>query len=97
MEIIYHRLFQRDINGAVKYYDGEGGTKLGDRFFAEVEAAVKKVIANPKHFHYIEDGFRRAPLDIFPYHLIFEESSVRLRFLILRHDRRHPSYGMRRR
>ena len=97
MEIIYHRLFQRDINGAVRYYDGEGGSTLGDRFFADLEATVKRVIADPKRFHFIAEGYRRAQLRVFPYHVIFEESSIQLRFLILRHDKRHPSYGMRRR
>jgi len=97
VDIVYHRLFQRDINGAVRYYDREGGSKLGDRFFADLEATVKRVIAEPKHFHFIADGFRRAQLKVFPYHVIFEESSSRLRFLILRHDKRHPSHGMRRR
>lgn len=97
MVVIYHRLFQRDLTAALRYYDDEGGSKLGDRFFEEIEAAVHRVASNPKSYHFVAEGMRRTPLRNFPYHIIFEESAERLKFLILRHDKRHPSFGMRRR
>lgn len=99
VKIVFHRLFQKDINVAMRFYDGEGGEDLGDRFFAEVESAVEKVIANPQGSHFVQgrSDLRRRSLKTFPYHIIFEENSAKLRFLILRHDRRHPSYGMARR
>jgi hypothetical protein len=40
MEVIYHRLVVRDLRMALNYYELEGGTKLADRFFAEVEEGV---------------------------------------------------------
>jgi toxin ParE1/3/4 len=96
MTVIFHRLFQKDLSAALRYYDEAGGSPLGDRFFGEVEAALKRVAANPRRYHYISETMRRAPLRRFPYHIIFEESPARLKFLILRHDKRHPSFGMRR-
>ncbi len=95
--VIYHRLFQKDLTAALYYYDEEGGPQLGDRFFEEVESAVGKVTNNPTRFHFIAEGMRRAQLKTFPYHIIYEESADRLKFLIIRHDKRHPSFGMRRR
>ena len=97
MEVVYHRLFQRDINTAVRYYDGEGGEQLGDRFFTEVETTVQRVLTNTKGFHFAAEGIRRAALKKFPYHVLYEENERKLKFLVLRHDRRHPSYGMSRR
>lgn len=97
MTVSYHRLFQKDLSAALRYYDDEGGSTLGDRFFEEVEEAVRKVTVNPKRYHFIADGMRRASLRNFPYHMIFEENVARLKFLILRHDKRHPSFGMKRR
>ena len=97
MEVVYHRLFQRDVNSAVRYYDGEVGPELGDRFFAELERTVERAVANPKRFHFIAEGLRRACLKDFPYHILYEESGTKLKFLVLRHDRRHPSYGLNRR
>lgn len=97
MEPIFHRLFQKDLRAALGYYDEEGGPPLGDRFFDDVEWTIKKVEENPKRFHFIAEGLRSAQLKTFPYHIVFEESESRLRFLILRHDKRHPSFGIRRR
>lgn len=96
-EVIFHRQFQRDLAAALSYYDGEGGSQLGDRFFREVEVVVEQVTGFPERYHFIEEGLRRASLRTFPYHIVFEENDRRLRFLVLRHDRRHPSFGLRRR
>ncbi len=42
MEVIFHRRIQKDIRAALHFYEGEGGEKLGDRFFAEAEAATER-------------------------------------------------------
>lgn len=97
MDVIYHRGIKRDLRSALSFYDTEGGSKLGDRFFTEAEDAVALVLENPKRFHWIDDGLRRASLSSFPYHFIFEENDRSVRFLVLRHDKRHPSFGLRRR
>lgn len=97
MEIIYHRRIQRDLRTVLAFYEAEGGAKLGDRFFADVEHAVAGVLRSPKAFHFIVDGLRRASLESIPYHFVYEENEQALRFLVLRHDKRHPSFGLRRR
>ncbi len=97
MQVIYHRLVQKDLRAALNYYDSEGGTKLGDRFFQDVEATVAKVTENPRTFHFAATGVRRVPLKGFPYHLLYEEDAASVRILVLRHDKRHPSFGLRRR
>jgi hypothetical protein len=97
MHGVFHRLFQRDLNAAIRYYDEEGGRDLGDRFFSEVESTVAKVLGNPRRYHPAAENLRRASLKRFPYHILFEESPQRVKFLVLRHDRRHPGYGLNRR
>lgn len=96
MRVIFHQLIKKDLRAALGYYDAEGGSRLGDRFFDEVETVVEAVRANPRGFRFIEAGLRRAGLQSFPYHFIFEESDVFIHFLVLRHDRRHPGFGLRR-
>jgi len=96
MEVIYHELIKKDLRAALAYYDTEGGPILGDRFFHEVETLTAKVLANPQAFHFAADGLRRAALESFPYHFLYEEIGNFVYFLVLRHDRRHPSYGVRR-
>lgn len=99
MRVVYHELIKKDLRVALAYYDSEGGSKLSDRFFEEVEAAAARAIENPQRFHYAEEqgDLRRAPLDSFPYHFLYEEHGDTICFLVLRHDKRHPSYGLRRR
>ncbi|WP_035614616.1 type II toxin-antitoxin system RelE/ParE family toxin [Haloferula sp. BvORR071] len=96
MKVIFHRRIQRDLRTALDYYEAEAGAALGDRFFADAEAAVSSVLENPRGFHFVADGLRRASFKNFPYHFVFEEELGRVRFLVLRHDKRHPIYGLRR-
>lgn len=93
----FHKLVKSDLRAALAYYDSEGGPLLGDRFFEAVESAISRVMENPRRFHFVEAGLRRAPLEIFPYHFLYEERGGRIYFLVLRHDRRHPRFGLQRR
>ena len=97
MQVIYHQQIKRDLRIALTFYDAEGGSKLGDRFFDEVESTVAQVTRNPQGFHFADDGLRRAALTSFPYHFLFEEGEGFIHFLVFRHDKRHPSHGLRRR
>lgn len=97
MEIIYHRRIQKDIRSALAFYEDEGGSKLGDRFFAEAEGTTERVIRNPQGFHFVAPNLRRASFESFPYHFLYEEDQHKVRFLVLRHDKRHPNFGLRRR
>ena len=94
--IIYHRLIQRDIHSALDYYEREGGSKLGDRFFAEIQRVVLEIEVNPLRNHFSDGGLRRASLRSFPYHMLYDVSENVIWVAVLRHDRRHPSFGLRR-
>lgn len=96
MEVVYHCRVQKDMRSALAFYEEKGGIKLGDRFFAEAEDTVGRVIQNPQAFHFAAPNLRRAAFDTFPYHFLFEADARRVRFLVLRHDKRHPSFGLRR-
>lgn len=96
MVVIYHRRLQKDIRSALTFYEDAGGRKLGDLFFAEAEEAVARVIQNPKGFHLATPKLRRASFESFPYHFLYEEDRGKIRFLVLRHDKRHPNFGLRR-
>lgn len=97
MGVIFHVLIKKDLRAALDYYDSEGGIKLGDRFFEELEASVARVVENPRRHHFVDEGLRRAPLHSFPYHFLYEERDGGIHFLVLRHDKRHPSFGLKRR
>lgn len=42
MSVIFHKLIKKDLKVALTYYDSEGGAKLGDRFFEDVEATITR-------------------------------------------------------
>ena len=97
MDLVFHRLVQNDLDEVLRHYEAEGGPPLTDRFFSELEATVVKVAGHPGRFHPGENGLRRANLPTFPYHLLFRERALGVRVLVLRHHRRHPSFGLQRR
>lgn len=94
--IIFHRLVQRDMDGVLAYYRQEAGESVANRFFDTFLDTVSKTVNNPKAFHPISAIYRRANVPGFPYHFLYREISTGIRVLVLRHDRRHPSYGLKR-
>lgn len=97
MNLHFHRAVQTDVRQALEYFDREGGTRLGDRFFAEVQATKDRIAANPTHFGFFTDDLRRARLKVFRYHFLFRIVGDDVRILVLRHNRRHPEFGLTRR
>ncbi len=95
--LIFHRLVQRDVREILSYYTREASASVGDRFFQEFLAVVDKALENPKSYHRISSILRRANVPGFPYHFLYREIDHGIRVLVLRHDRRHPSYGLMRR
>lgn len=92
-----HPLVQRDLRQILNHYTEEGGRRLADRFFDEVETMVAQIGKAPERFHFIDEHYRRANFTTFPYHFIFEVTLRGPRITILRHHRRNPRYGRNRR
>lgn len=96
MALIFHKLVQRDLRIVLRYYEEEVGVELADQFFDELHRLVREVEQNPTKFHLIHDEIRRANLYRFPYHLLFKCSGESIRVLVLRHHKRRPAFGRRR-
>ena len=97
MNLRFHPAVQSDVKQALGYFDQEGGSKLGDRFFVELVALLARIVANPKRYGFFEDDIRRASLRVFRYHLLYRIGPHGLRVLVLRHNRRNPRFGLARR
>ena len=96
MKLHFHRAVQTDLRLALEYFDREGGTKLGDRFFAEVEATKDRIASDPTRFGFFRGDIRRARLRVFRYQFLFRIVGDEVRVLVLRHNRRHPEFGLSR-
>ncbi len=90
--VIYHVLVERDLREILGYYEAKSGPPLADFFFATVDAAE----ARPTRYHKVDARFRRARISGFPYHFLYRETAGGIRVSVLRHNKWHPSFGLRR-
>lgn len=95
-EFSLHPFVQKELDQILTHYTNAGGTQLADKFFAEVEQIINQIQQSPNHFHCVDEVHRRANLKKFPYHFIFEITLKGTRITVLRHHKRNPRYGMRR-
>lgn len=94
--ISYHPAVQRDVSAILEYYDN-ASSRLGDEFWKELEYFLSLAEKSPYRFHYGLGDMRRANLKRFPYHILFRVIPDGIRVVVVRHHRRHPAYGAKRR
>lgn len=94
--VIFHRLVQRDMDGILRYYREDASDSVADRFFTTFLDTVDRAVSNPQGFHFSNSEYRRANIPGFPFHFLYREMPYGIRVLVLRHDRRHPHFGLRR-
>ena len=93
-EVVFHRLVQRDMTRIRRYYSDEAGPELADRFYLRFLELVDRALSDPQRYHPVQDVLRRANISGFPYHFLYRETANGIRVLVLRHDKRHPSFGL---
>jgi len=93
MEVIYHPLVRGDVQEALIYYR-KISARLGDEFHAELRDTINRAAENPLRFHPVGEGFRRANLKRFPYHVLYEVRPECVRVMLVRHNKRQPQYGL---
>jgi len=98
MTVEYHPAVQQDFNAACAYYEAEGGVYLAQRFEQEFRACITAITAGPTRFarYHRSTIFRRVGFHTFPDVILYRETTNGLRVTLLRHERRHPLYGMNR-
>jgi len=95
-KLYYHRLAVRDVRQILDHYETEAGDGLADRFFETLLAVLEKARASRLCYPPLGLRLRRANLPGFPYHVLYEETASVVKVLVVRHHRRHPNYGLRR-
>jgi len=96
MMVTYHPSVQRDVNRILRYYQDISG-RLADEFWNELLEQIGAAAKNPEHFHFAEEGLRRANLQKFPYHFLFHALPGKIRVTVVRHNKRDPRYAVGRR
>ena len=96
MNIRYHKLVQRDFSRAVGYYRTVANDSIAEKFESSFRQMVRQAAAYHERFHFDKSGLRRANMAEFPWHFLFRVRSSDILIIVLRHDKRHPGYGMNR-
>ena len=97
MRLVLHRKVYTDVDEIMEYYERVSTTELAQEFYAELREFMKKAAEKPESFSIRERDLRRVNLDRFPYHFLFRIVDDAVRILVVRHHKRHPSLGIRRR
>lgn len=96
MRIEYHPAVESELAEIRDYYNDQS-LHLGDEFVNEFERHVLRIAAMPTRWMVVRGDTRRALMRRFPYVILFRviEDAV-IRITVIKHERRHPSYGMHR-
>jgi plasmid stabilization system protein ParE len=92
--LIYHPLFQSDLERAARYYAKNGGQKLAEDFIDEIEQALFRLSTNPLDCSIVFNNVRRLRLRRFKAYAIrysFDEAAQTLFVGSLVHGARDPS------
>jgi len=96
MRIVRHPKLAKDIRSAAMYY-AEVSEHVLAAFWSELDSVLASVERNPKGHHFDPCGLRRVNFRNFPYHLLYEADESAVFLVVLRHDKRHPDFGIDRR
>ncbi len=93
--IVYDVEARLDVLEIVEFYEEADGPQLADRFTSDLKQYIEYIAERPESFRQIRSGIRRASLNRFPHHVIFQivdENPIKI--LAVKHDRRHPDFGL---
>ena len=96
MRLRFHQKVYSDIDTIMEFYEQTATPQLADEFYRELRGVFQKAVEQPERFAIRERDIRRANLLRFPYHFLFRIVGGSVRVLVVRHNRRHPSFGIER-
>jgi plasmid stabilization system protein ParE len=97
MRIEYHPALAGELAEVRVYYNSKV-PGLGDEFVDEFERTALRIAATPECWMTVNRDLRRALMRRFPYAILFRilrDGAIRI--TVVKHERRHPAYGVARR
>lgn len=96
MKVSFHKLVQRDFDEAISFYRRVASKKKAEEFEANFREGIQRAAAHPTRFHFGLRGLRRTNLEVFPCLFLYRVRTTGILITVLRHDKRHPNYGLNR-
>ncbi len=87
----FHPEAEQEFLAATRWYD-EVKRELGDRFEAEVDRAIRRILKHPRIFRSLSRRTRRCLIRTFPYGIIFAPLAERIVIIAVMHLSREPGY-----
>lgn len=87
---IFRSQFEVDIAEAASRYEAQR-SGLGRDFLRSIDRSISAIEENPFIFRKVHRETRRAPIDRFPYGLIYKVTEDEIVLIACMHSRRHPS------
>jgi plasmid stabilization system protein ParE len=96
MKLSIHPMARKDVDKIIEHYQTVATPEIAAEFSEELDALFVEASDHPLMFASKPDGLRRANLRRFPRHFLFRVEKEVVRVLVVRHDRRDPSFGLER-
>lgn len=93
MKVTLHPAAERDLEKAAEFYEREGSAALAARFVLEFRAATRLLLQHPEMGSRRLGGRRGLSMNVFPFTVIYRVSPDDIKILVVKHDRKRPSYG----
>ena len=91
MNYSFHPSAETELEEAENHYDAID-TALGNRFRAEFEASLERILAFPNAWQPLSKSIRRRRLTSFPYGVVYKVKPDEIRMLAVMHLHREPGY-----
>jgi len=88
-----HRGAEQDIADALDFYTEQAGVLIAQRFLSEFERVAELLVEHPGIGTPTTKGRRTFPLRVFPYSVVYRSLETSIRVVVVRHQRKKPSYG----
>ena len=93
MNFSFHPHAEKELEEIESYYE-RIREELGDRFRAEIELAISRILKFPKGWQPLSQVVRRCRLNTFPYGIVYRVKTDEIRVLAVMHRHREPNYWM---
>ena len=96
MNVIYHPAIEHELRQIIDFYE-DRSPGLGIQFLDEFEKQILRIASMPTRWLIVEADIRRSLMKRFPYVIYFRVlNEDLLRVTVVKHQRRHPNYGLKR-
>ena len=91
-----HPSAERDVLEAAAFYEREGSPALAARYVKEFGRVCELLLERPEIGSARGKDKRGFSMNVFPYTVIYRVRADEIRVLVVKHDKRRPSFGSRR-